>query len=67
MKGQLAFWGLTTAAVGVGFAVGLGVGKETREAAKSNVTTDYDGGVVTIKADLNGSLKQGVVNWLSGS
>ncbi|WP_018014102.1 hypothetical protein [Teredinibacter turnerae] len=66
IKSQVAFWALTGGAVLVGFAVGYGVGKETREATPSNVTTEYSGGVVTIKADVASAFKQGVSNWLSG-
>jgi len=63
MKRHAAFWLMASTAVAVGFAVGFGIGKETREAADSNVTTDYSGGVVTIKADVGSALKAGVSSW----
>lgn len=57
--------GLTVLAVVSGFAVGFGVGKKTREVAPSNVDTQFDGGVVTIKADVGSALKQGVLGFLA--
>lgn len=44
----------------LGFGVGLAIGRNTREAVPSSVTTEYTGGVVVIKADLGGALKQGI-------
>jgi hypothetical protein len=67
VKKSVTFLGLVAAGAGLGFLVGLGIGKETREAAPSNVETSYGDGVVTIKADVGQTVKQGVVNWLSGS
>jgi len=50
-------------AVIAGFAVGYGIGQKTREATPSNVKTEYQDGVVTIKADVGGALTQGVDDW----
>ncbi len=51
---------LTTAAVGLGFLVGLAIGQKTRSAAESNVSADYQDGKIILVADVASSLKQGV-------
>lgn len=56
---------LTGLAVAVGFAVGFGIGKKTREAAPGNVKTNYSDGKVTIVADVAGALKTGVSDYLN--
>lgn len=50
----------------VGFAVGFGVGQKTREVGASNVTTNFDGGVVTIKADVAKAVTQGATDYIEG-
>lgn len=56
---------IAVAAVVSGFAVGFGVGKKTREAAPSNVKTEFGGGVLTIKADVKNALTEGVYGFLA--
>ena len=60
-KKTLAVIVVTGAAAVVGFAVGFGIGKETRAAANSNVDASYNDGIVTIKADIATALKTGVM------
>ena len=67
MKKQTA--AVTAMAVGatiVGFMIGFGVGKKTREATPSNVKTQYNSGVVTITADVGNALKQGALDFFTG-
>ena len=65
MKQQTVFWLMTGTAIIVGFTVGYGVGQGTREAMPSKVSTTVNDGVVTIKADLGGAVKEGALNWLT--
>lgn len=47
-----------------GFLVGFAIGQGTRKAAPSNVSTQYDDGVFTIKADVKKSVQQGIFSLL---
>jgi len=51
------------ASILLGFAVGYGIGKETKNATPSNVKTDIEGSVATITVDFGGALSQGVDSW----
>ena len=66
MKGITAGGLLTLSAVVIGFAVGFGVGQKTRNAANSNISTQYSDGKVVITADVTGAVKAGVGDYLSG-
>jgi hypothetical protein len=52
-------------AVVFGFLFGFGIGQKTRQAAPGNVKTSYNGGTVTIEADVQNALKTGVTDYLS--
>lgn len=51
--------------LGVGFVVGFGIGQSTRQATSSNITSDFSGGVVTIKANVGNALKEGLSDYVS--
>lgn len=55
---------LTGAAVFLGFALGFGIGQQTRKAAPSNVKTSYNDGKVTIEADVGQALETGVSDYI---
>lgn len=55
---------LVGVSVVVGFAIGFGIGQQTRKAAPSHVTTSFSGGTVTIKANIGGALERGVASYL---
>lgn len=57
---------LTLLAITAGFAFGVLWGQGTRKAAASNTTTDFSGGVLTVKADVYSALSQGLSAALSG-
>lgn len=56
---------MTTFAVVAGFAVGFAIGQKTRNAAPSNVKTEYKDGKVLIEADVKNALQQGVYDFLN--
>ena len=56
---------LTGAAVMFGFMVGFAIGQKTRNAAASNVQTNYNDGKVIITADVQAALKTGVAGFIS--
>lgn len=53
---------MTSLSIATGFVVGLVIGKKTREAAPNHIKTSYDSGVVTIRADIGGTVQDGIVN-----
>jgi len=56
----------TALAALVGFGIGFGVGQRTRDAAPSNVKTQYVDGKVVITADVENALTTGVTDYLDG-
>lgn len=64
MKKGIAVALLTVGAVGVGFLVGFGVGKETRATTESNTNVSFKDGVVTVTSNLYKSASEGISNWL---
>ncbi len=63
MKNNAKFWVLTLLGAGVGFAVGLGIGKETSGQLSKNTQTSYDSGVVTVKLNVLQSVSSGVTSY----
>ncbi|WP_339074929.1 hypothetical protein [Teredinibacter turnerae] len=63
MSDKILFVLLTGGAVVAGFTFGLAVGRATRDAAPSSVSTSMQGGVVTIQVDAGAALKQGLSSW----
>ncbi|TVZ37690.1 hypothetical protein P886_2033 [Alteromonadaceae bacterium 2753L.S.0a.02] len=64
MSDKILFMLLTGAGTVAGFTFGLAVGKGTREAAESNISTEYDGGVITVQVDAGQAVKTGLTEWL---
>ena len=58
----MKFTALTITSILSGFAIGFIIGQQTRSKIDANISTDVDGGVVTIRADLGRSLKQGIAS-----
>jgi hypothetical protein len=52
------------AAVGLGFLVGLTVGRGTREAIPDSTETDFSGGVLTVRVDTRRALESGLLSLL---
>ncbi|WP_045827151.1 hypothetical protein [Teredinibacter turnerae] len=65
MSDKILFLLLTGAATVSGFTFGMAVGKGAREEAESNVSTDYDGGVITVQVDAGKALKAGFTDWVA--
>ena len=57
---------LAAGAVMVGFAVGFGVGRDTRRAMESHVDTSFEDGKLTLVADVSGALGQGLSDYVGG-
>jgi hypothetical protein len=56
---------MTTLSITAGFVAGLIIGKNVRQNVPSNVSTSYNGGVVTIKADVGNALKSGITDTIN--
>ena len=57
---------LVGGAVVIGFLVGFGVGKETRGATKNHIESEFDNGVLVVRANVGDAFSDGVANWLRG-
>lgn len=55
----------TSVAIMGGFAVGLALGKATREQVNSNTKVDYANGVVTVRSDISKALRDGASSLIS--
>ncbi|WP_019603230.1 hypothetical protein [Teredinibacter turnerae] len=65
MSDKILFLLLTAGGTVAGFTVGMAVGKGTREAAASNIKTNYSSGVITVEVDAGEALKAGFTDWIT--
>ena len=56
---------LATVGLVAGFVVGFGIGQSTRNAAQSNISSDYSGGKLQITVDVANAVRQGVKDYFS--